>query len=542
MSETDNLVLQNRRLHEEVRRRVEQMTAVNTVAATIGHSLDLNVTLQTALEVTTRVIGAEAAGISLIDEDAGEIVLRAQSGWLNDFVQDNPMRVPLGQGHSGRVISNDQTAVYNDMTEELDFAVPSFGDEAFRSMVMAPMHARGKIIGILSCMSHQAHHFEQADVDLLNAIADTVGVAIDNARLYEQHVEQENRLKAILHSTADGIVATDLHSRISLVNQSAAQMLGISPASVIGMPLREAAIQTQARDKLLLALSPEADASDQSFEVSLENGLELSVIVSPVRFTSQLSNGYRTDGWVIVLQDITHLRQAEIARVRFIQAAAHDMKNPLSVTQSSLRMLDGMIECSDDTVNEVINIALSSTDRVQRLIDDLLQIEKIESGYGFNRDAVDVREMVHEVNAQMKPLLLHQNIAHDLVIADDVPRTLHIDREWVARALHNYLENAAKYTGDGGKVTFQVYVQDEAVHFCVKDNGPGIPLKAQARLFDRFFRVDDRKDIRGSGLGLAIVRSVAEAHGGRAYVRSQEGAGSTFGIALPLTENASAHA
>jgi len=527
-----NLLLQTELLNQEIKRRVDQISAINTVAATIGLSLDLNVTLNTALEAVSQVVGAEASGISLIDEAAGEVVLRAQLGWINDFVVDNPMRIPLGKGMSGEVINNDDAVVHNNLRADEEYAVPSFGDEHFRSIAMAPMHARGKIIGILSIMSHRPQRFDADVVSVLKSIADTVGVAIENARLYEQHVEQENRLSAILQSTADGIIATDQNSRISLVNHAAAKMLDVKAMDLIGIPLREANIQTRVRNQLLLALSPAASDQQKSFQVSLEDGPELSVLVSPVQIMSQLDENKR-DGWVIVLQDITHIREAEIARVQFIQAAAHDMKNPLSVTQSSIHMLEGMIDAADETVQEVIGIARTSIERLQRLIDDLLNIEKIESGYDFKRDEVDIREMAYEISAEIQPLMMQRSIQYKVQIDDQVPHFALLDRQWMHRALHNYLENAVKYA-PGGNVTFKIYLQDGALHFNIMDNGPGIPLSAQARIFDRFYRLNNRGDVRGSGLGLAIVKSVAEAHNGEAYIRSKEGNGSTFGLMLPL--------
>jgi PAS domain S-box-containing protein len=540
---TNDLLQQNRLLHEEIKRRIDQISAINTVSATVGVSLDLNVVLDTALRIISDVVGAEAAGISLIDEQTEEVVLRAQLGWIHDFVEDNPMRIPMGRGMSGEVIMEDKPIWRNDLTDDETYAVPRFGEEQFRSLVMAPMHARGKIIGILSIMSYKANQFDDAVVTVMTAIADTVGVFIENARLHEKHVENENRLRAILHSSADGILATDQNSRISLINYTGAQMLDVHARDLIGVPLREADIQVRVRDKLLLALG-NTEEQLQTFRVTLETGRELSVLVSPVRIDQQVDKiGQQRDGWVIVLQDITHLREAELARVQFIQAAAHDMKNPLGVTQSSLAMLQSMIKSDDASIQEIFDIAQKGMQRLQRLIDNLLEIEKIQSGYGFHQEAVDIREMVFEIGAQVRPLLMQKAITFDTLVADNVPIDWTLDRDWISRAIYNYLENAAKYTGDGGHVTCRVYLHEADLCLEVADDGPGIPAQAQSRLFDRFYRVEERLDVSGSGLGLAIVKSVAEAHGGYVYVKSDyvkedeinsdEQRGSCFGLCLP---------
>lgn len=532
--ENTNLVLQNQRLNEEIKRRTDQISAINIIATAVGHSMDLNLTLNTALDAIRSAVGAEAAGISLIDESSNELILRAQAGWINDFVITNPMRIPLGQGEgmSDWVITHDQVLVHNNLDGSETYAVPSFKKEAFKALAMAPMHGRGRIIGILSIMSHTPDYFDDETIGVLKSIADTVGTAIENARLYEQQLEQENRLKAVLHSTADGIIATDQNGRISLVNYAAASLLSVRASDLQGLPLREAPIYIKVRDGLLKVLDAPDDTTLRTFQVSVEDGPELSVMVSPVRVPSQITAQVESDGWVIVLQDITHLREAEIARVQFIQAAAHDMKNPLGVTQSSLHMLESMIQTDDKTVQEVMAIARTSIKRLRRLIDDMMHIEEIESGYNLHIEEIDLREMCFEIGVQTGPLLSSAGIKLETVLADDLPTTLSLDREWIQRALNNYLENAAKYAPNT-QVQFKVYRKENYVHFEVIDDGPGIPRQAQTRLFERFFRVSARHvDVDGSGLGLAIVKSVAEAHRGTAYVHSEEGQGSTFGITI----------
>ncbi|RMG89936.1 MAG: PAS domain S-box protein [Chloroflexi bacterium] len=535
MNESTSLLLQNRLLTEEVKRRVDQIAAINTVAATVGNSLDLDATLHTALQAVVDVVGAEAAGISLIDEDAGEIVLRAQLGWVHDFVKERPMRIPMGRGMSGQVIENDDMVVHNNLDGTEDYAVPSFREEHFRSIAMAPMHSRGEIIGILSIMSHRPDRFDHDVVEVLRAIADTVGAAIGNAKLYEQHVEQEKRLDAILQATADGIIATDRYSKITLVNYAAEQLLELKAEDLEGVPLRKAPMHPRVRNQLLMALSIHEQRGDnEAFEVELENGRVLAVTISPVYVESQVEQDEHMDGWVLVLRDITHLREAEIARAEFIQAAAHDMRNPLSVTQSSLNMLATMIR-DDNQAGEMIEIAQSGINRLQQLIEDLFNLEQIESGANFHLSEVNVLELCQEVSAEIRGLILSKKIAFQYHIDDNVPQFIVLDRRWISRAIHNYLENAVKYSPENSEVQLIFYTQGTMLHIEVTDNGPGIPPDAQPRVFDRFYRVN-QEDKKGTGLGLAIVKSVAEAHDGSVYVRSKPKQGSTFGIRIPIRQ------
>jgi PAS domain S-box-containing protein len=440
MSDYQNLIDQNRILSQEIKRRTDHLAAINIVAAIVSQSLDLGVTLQTALETVIAITGAEAGGISLIDEVTGDVVLRAQQGWIHDFVNQNPMRVPSGAGMSGRLIRTDDVIIENDLNGSQEIAVPRFYDEAFRSMVMAPMHARSKIIGILSIMSFQPNRFNADVIDVLRVIADTVGVALDNANLYETSLENQKRLSAILQSTADGIIATDCAGRIKLVNQAAAALLNLKAEALINKPVRSLELPDSIRDPLLFALSSRGESS-RSFLASLENGRYVSVLISEILVGSQLE--IRGDeGWVIVFQDVTHLHEAEMARTRFIQAAAHDMRNPLGVALNSLDMLDRRLgDQPDKSINEIVGIATDSVQRLQGLIDDLFNLEHIQSGYGFTLEDVDVGELIYEVSGAVKPAIETRGLDYEVDLEGGIA-PLHIDRRWVSRAISNYLDNA----------------------------------------------------------------------------------------------------
>jgi two-component system, NtrC family, sensor histidine kinase KinB len=534
MLDNDNLLLQNRLLSDEIKRRVDQMMAVNIVAQTVGQSLDLDRTLQTALNAVLSVVNAEAGGISLIDDDRHEVVLRSQKGWHHDHVTQ-PMRIPFGRGMSGQVISNDQVLVDNDLDGTEVLAVPSFHEEQFRSIAMAPMHARGKIIGILSIMSSRPNSFSNEIVSMLSSIADTVGVALDNARLYEERGEQENRLSAILQSTADGIIAMDQDGQIQLVNAMAERMLGVAAQALHGRLLREAQINAQLRDQMIFALS--SGQREHSFQAALDNGRVVSVLISPISFEAQVEQTITKDGWVMVLQDVTHLHEAALERARFMQAAAHDMRNPLAVAANSLSILDEMIAGkAGPDAQEVIVIAMDSLNRLRALIDDLLNLEQIQSGHGVKLEAVDLQEFLRELVASTKPQMDAKRLTFRQEVSANTPREVTLDRRWMQRALINYLDNAAKYTPEGRDVLLKIYCTSNELCFEVIDNGNGISLQDQSRLFERFYRVydSDTEGISGTGLGLAIVKSIAEQHGGTVYVRSNKGQGSLFGMALPL--------
>ncbi len=183
MAEQVAVALQNARLYAETRRRAEELSALNTVAARLGRSLELQEVLDGATEAVTHMLSIEASGISLVDEKNAELVLRAQRGLRFSHLG---MRVPLGKGLSGEVVRTGKVLVTGDVSRDPRLAVSDFAREQVQAMVLVPMHSRGKVVGVLSAMSHTRHRFVQREITLLLAIANQVGAAVENAQLYEE--------------------------------------------------------------------------------------------------------------------------------------------------------------------------------------------------------------------------------------------------------------------------------------------------------------------------------------------------------------------
>jgi PAS domain S-box-containing protein len=531
-SRSRKTILRKRDLAAELKRQTGQLAAINSVTAAVSQSLDLNVTLQTALDAVLSVIPVEASGISLIDEQAGELVLRAQRGWRKDFVTTFPMRIKLGQGMSGLVIANDEVLITGDVTNDPRLVFPAFTEEKVQAMVLAPMHARGRVIGILSVLSHKPYEFDVDEIKILQAIADQVGLALDNARLYESVREQQSRLQAIIQSTADAIIATDNRGHINLINQAAQALFELDMQATLGQTLREAPLPPLVVEKLREAMDREMSTAGQPFEIPLHNGRFLAGIVSPVYSHARMDE-QKAEGWVVVFQDVTHLKEAERARLQFVQTAAHDLRNPLGVTLSALTMLNRNWKDPTPTEREVFDIALQGINRMQDLIDDLLNLERIESGVDLRSEPVDIPDLIERCTIDMRPMLHGKQQKLELSVEHGL-RPILGDASWLYRALANLISNAHKYTPEGSTVTIRAGAQGSTLVLQVEDNGPGIPKEAQTRLFERFYRVrQTQEQVSGTGLGLAMVKSVAEKHGGRAYVYSEPGHGSIFGMALP---------
>ncbi|MDW8297909.1 MAG: ATP-binding protein [Anaerolineae bacterium] len=526
---------------EMLKRQTDQLLAINNVITAAANSPGLEHTLNAALEAVLKVVPLDASGISLIDHETNELVMYAQRGWRRDFTTE-PMRVKLGEGLSGLVINNGTPVITGDLSDEPRLQVKAFLEEHVKAMALLPMHARGRVVGVLSVMSRSPYNFSDSEVNILQVIADQVGLAIDNALLVESVRAQQQRLEAILHATGDAIIATDERGVINVVNHAARRLFGEN-SKLLGESLCEAAFLPAIRERLCNAI--QLNATERNFEVLLSNKQYLLCEVAPIPANKQGAE----PSWVVVFRDITHLKRAEQARLDFIQTAAHELRNPLSVTLSALHMLGKQWEDRlTESDREIFEIAFRGIGRMQDLIDDLLNLEHIESGVGMRFEPINVFEMVMRCANDMRPMLANKKQSLIVETQENIPPFMG-DERWLTRALMNLISNAHKYTQEGGQIIVRaqhrtMQGKPELV-LQVQDNGPGIPREAQRHLFDRFYRVRSVEDKTiGTGLGLAIVKSVVEQHKGRVTVYSElplfstlwQNKGTTFSIILPYRD------
>jgi signal transduction histidine kinase len=267
-------------------------------------------------------------------------------------------------------------------------------------------------------------------------------------------------------------------------------------------------------------------------EYAAENGRTYSPSVSDVR----TENGEMT-GWVLVLRDISHFKRLNDNMSEFLSTVSHDMRSPLTFMKGYLDML-GMVGELNDRQREFVDKIAVGVVQMSDMVEKILEAGKLDpmtGTYELSRESCDVVEIVNKVvNGLIEPAQ-KKDLDFTYAIADDVP-VLNVDRAMLSSAFTNLVENAIKYTPEGGHVWVDVFVQASELVFRVRDNGFGIGKDDQEKLFERNVRVRRKewKRIKGSGLGLFIVRNVAQRHGGDAWVDSVEGEGSTFYLAIPL--------
>ncbi|GAB4527541.1 MAG: hypothetical protein Fur0018_13230 [Anaerolineales bacterium] len=378
--------------------------------------------------------------------------------------------------------------------------------------------------GVLWIAYEQPHAFSNDEIRFMATLAGQAALATSNARLFLHSEIERQRLGAILNSTPDPVLVTDYKNRFLLANPTARQVLQVEDEVLSGIPVEQLIHQPD-----LLALLRSSALEKQSAEVVLQDERVYLAIASPISMEG------RQLGRVCVLRDITHFKELDALKTEFVSTVSHDLRSPLTLMRGYTTMLE-MVGTLNEQQLSYLHKITKGIESMAQLVSNLLDLGRIEAGVGLLIEKVPSREIVDNVIDGLMLRAEHKQIRLQVVLPETPMPIIEADRALLQQALHNLVENAIKYTDPNGSVTVRAQVQDDHLLFSVEDTGIGIAPVDQARLFEKFYRVARRGHIqeRGTGLGLAIVKSIAERHGGRVWVESQLGKGSTFHLLIPI--------
>lgn len=345
--------------------------------------------------------------------------------------------------------------------------------------------------------------------------------------------ESEKQLNSILSNLVSGVILIDDEGNVELTNHATERFLSKHNSKIKGKKYNYV-IGPIGLDKLVeTAIEDNVKLHDEAHIYFPEERI-LDVHIAPY-----YSQGWQQRGAIIVLHDITDIRRLEKMRSEFVANVSHELKTPItSVKGFAETLLSGDVP-NKETEKQFMQIIYDESERLNRLITDLLELSKIEkqamplkiSSVDINKILLDTTQTISKI-AHDKNITIHMpdNEAHVFVEADP-------DR--LGQILLNLIANAVNYTSDNGDIYIDVEARTSDIIISVKDTGMGIPPESLSRLFERFYRVDKARTRHsgGTGLGLAIVKHLVESHNGRIDVRSKEGIGSTFTVTLPKTQD-----
>ena len=365
--------------------------------------------------------------------------------------------------------------------------------------------------------------------DEIGTLGRSLNVMAGRLREKIEDLEREQaKTTAILDAMVEGVIAVDGQEHVLLMNERARAMFGLRSARGEGKPFLEV-IRNADLHEIFRGVE---EASPMSREVVLTSPAPRILAINAVR----LGLAGERAGVVMVLHDVTALRQLERVRTEFVANVSHELRTPLTAIQGYLEtLLSGALE-ERDNARRFLEIVLRHSERLGRLLNDLTDLSNIELGkVALRREPVSVAEVVASVLTIIGPRAARTRIAVTADIPDDLP-AVSADRDRLAQVLINLVDNAVKYTPDGGTVTVTAReLADGTVEVAVADTGIGIPPAELPRITERFYRVDKARsrELGGTGLGLAIVKHLVVAHGGELRIESEPERGTTVRFTLP---------
>ncbi len=343
--------------------------------------------------------------------------------------------------------------------------------------------------------------------------------------------EEKNELRAILSSMAEGVIVVDKDQKILLINSSGEEMLDLSTEKVTGKFLWE-----MVRKEELVSLVKRVLMTGNEEDIEMTFDFPVARVLHAQAATI-LSEGRNIFGVVMVFHDTTKLKQLEKLRREFVANVSHELKTPLTSIKGFVETLLEDVISDPENSMKFLQIIQQHTERLDNLVDNLLELSSIESGeLPMNFGKIGLKELIAHTVASFADRLSHKNQVLNIAVN---PEDLEawVDEEKMQRTLSNLLDNAHKYTPAGGQIEICAKQELDRIKIEVSDNGEGIPSEHLPRIFERFYRVDKARSrqLGGTGLGLAIVKHIVLAHGGEISVESKVGAGTKFTIHLPKT-------
>jgi two-component system, NtrC family, sensor histidine kinase KinB len=521
----------NRRMIQDSARA--SLTLLYNISRELASISDLRTMLARVLSLSVHTVGAERGSLIVLDSSGNPVDAALEyKGQLQPETVEQ-LRTTLQHGLAGWVYRHRQMVLLNDTSRDSrwlrrpDDATEQSGA---KSAVCVPLMAREQLVGVLTIVHPHPNFFGTEHLELIQAIADQAGIAIRNAQLYDSLNEASRRYYELFEDSVDPIFITDWDGNILEANRQAENATGYGIEEL--KQLSALKLFEPRWDKLGKNLENSQSGQPISYETSLQTKSGASI---PVEVHIRKINFEARQNLQWIAQDISERRNLEALQEDLSSMIYHDLRSPLSNVFSSLEMLEVLLpEDGNPALTSVLRIAMRSTERVQRLINTLLDIRRLEAGQPItSRRWVDLRKLFEEVYEHIQPVIDTKRQQIELELEPTYP-ALWLDADMMRRVLANLLENASKFTPLQGQLFAGARLEGDSVLCWVRDTGAGIPSEAYDKIFDKFTSLQSDNMPRGLGLGLAFCRLAVIAHGGKIWVESEIGKGSTFYFTLPV--------
>jgi two-component system sensor histidine kinase VicK len=354
----------------------------------------------------------------------------------------------------------------------------------------------------------------------LNRMSERLSTALS------ENAEEKQKLSSILNDMSDGVIATDQQGCIILINPMAEYMLRCKEAEVLGHPLTDLVALKREKKELIKLLK-----EGTQFIIDVKHKDQLMIL--QVKVTPLMQQGDKSQGLIIVLQDITNQEKLERERKEFVANVSHELRTPLTTMKSYLEALESGVLSDPELGPRFIKVTQTETERMIRLVNDLLHLSKLDKKVRLYLQDINIKKLIEDVTERFSVQFKERQLKLKLHL-QEIPH-MEADRDLLIQVLDNLISNAIKYSHAKGTIFISALHSGEDVFITIRDEGIGIPKADLAHIFKRFYRVGKARsrDMGGTGLGLSIAREMIIAHHGEIRIESEPGKGTTVFIRLP---------
>ncbi len=542
------IAIENSRLYAQVERRLKRQALLNRLSRRLSSKLSLKALARDIMQTAQTIAEADASAIVLVDvEDNVSFVQYSHD--LPEHTLSERLTTPPGVVEK---VLAEQRVVLSNTYEKESFAAPPWLQLPIHGIIAVPLSSGDEPLGVLGLFTHQ--HPIQSTTEILNtveAIGRQAGVAIENALLFQQvnnyaqnlaeQVEertaeirtQKEQTEAILAAAGDTIIITNSDGLIEYVNPAFTTLTGYYPEEVIGK--NPSLLQSGQTPRRVYAEMWQTILGGRTWRGEMKNKCKDGRLYDAELTISPIFDPHGSiSKFVGIQRDITKLRELDRMKTEFLGTAAHELRSPLTTLQGYAELLMLRSDFSPDEVRRFVGYIHEQAVHLANLVSDLLDVSKIESGAAFPIKPVEMNPREIFVQTVNDWQLRTKNHNIQLVEPDEWPR-LKIDKARLTQTLNNLLSNAIKYSPNGGDVTIVVRRTPINLLVSVADNGIGMSTDEQQHVFEKFWRADASSTaIEGTGLGMVIVKHIIESHGGKIWLMSKKGKGTTIKFTLPV--------
>lgn len=510
--------------------RIRQRDYLLEIARSLTQELNLDKLLQRILELAAEMLAGKA-GLIALREQSGGWQIGASHGIQPTFLQYlKPIlaEIPENDDQAGRELPQ-VNRILQLLTKRASMNL--------LTGVGLPLISEKRVIGLIFIFRGYQGNFSANDRAILQSFADQAAIAVINAQLYTQVTTEKSRLDALLDSAADGIIIMGANHLIERSNQAFARLLRKDVSK----------IENQPHDEIIKWESLQQGSSLEEAELSgwpltananlyVEGNLrrpEGDLLPVGITYAPLLSGEGKLINIIASIRDITHFREAEEIKSVFVSVVSHELKTPVALIKGyvgTLRRED--VSWESEIVQDSLKVIEDEADRLTELIENLLDASRLQAG-GFNLNLAEIK--IDEMAAEVAERIQSRTELHQITtqFPDEFPSIVG-DQNRIEQVFYNLLENAVKYSPEGGDIRISGQLRPKQIIVCIQDQGTGISRDDIPHVFDRFYRADDAaRNTQGAGLGLYLSRAIIEAHNGRIWVEPRSDRGTRICFSIP---------